>query len=86
MALADPPRVLVMSTRESGSYEARALDVGPTGFVPESSLSTYPLEESRAQVGSGEAARSTQRVLGDAGRIEREPGAGALGHDESAVA
>jgi len=54
MALADPPSVLVMSTHESGSYEAPALAAGAIGFLPKSSFSMDALEQAWARVGSGE--------------------------------
>ncbi len=54
MAMADPPRVLVMSTHESGSYEEPALAAGAIGFLPKSSFSMDALEDAWAQVGSSE--------------------------------
>ena len=44
MGLAEPPRVLVMSTHESGSYEEPALAAGAIGFLPKSSFSMDALE------------------------------------------
>ena len=44
MGLAEPPRVLVMSTHESGSYEEPALAAGAIGFLAKSSFSMDALE------------------------------------------
>ena len=44
MSVAEPPRVLVMSTHESGSYEEPALAAGAIGFLPKSSFSMDALE------------------------------------------
>ncbi len=48
MALAVPPRVLVMSTHESGSYEQPALAAGAVRFLPKSEFSMDALEETWA--------------------------------------
>lgn len=45
MGFDDPPRVLVMSTHESGNYEGPAREAGAVGFVPKSSFSMDTLEE-----------------------------------------
>jgi DNA-binding NarL/FixJ family response regulator len=44
MALPTPPHVLVMSTHESGSYEAPALAAGAIGFIPKSEFGMDTLE------------------------------------------
>ncbi|MGI9605773.1 MAG: response regulator [Acidimicrobiales bacterium] len=41
----DPPRVLVMSTHESGNYEEPAVAAGAFGFVPKSAFSMDTLED-----------------------------------------
>ena len=48
MQLNDPPHVLVMSTHESGSYEAPALAAGAIGFLPKSLFGMDALEETWA--------------------------------------
>lgn len=51
----DPaPRVLVMSTHESGSYEEPALAAGAIGFIPKSAFSMDALEASWAAAVEGE--------------------------------
>ena len=50
-----PPRVLVMSTHESGSYEEPALAAGAIAFIPKSEFSMDALEESWAAATAGEA-------------------------------
>ncbi len=50
-----PPRVLVMSTHESGSYEAPALAAGAIAFIPKSEFSMDALEESWAAATAGGA-------------------------------
>ncbi len=52
MDLDEPPFVLVMSTRESGDYEAPALAAGAIGFLPKSAFSMDALEEVWASLGS----------------------------------
>jgi DNA-binding NarL/FixJ family response regulator len=52
-ALDDPPHVLVMSTHESGNYDAPALDAGAIGFLPKSSFSMDALEEVWAGIDQG---------------------------------
>lgn len=42
--LDDPPHVLVLSTHESGSYEALALAAGAIGFLPKSMFGMDELE------------------------------------------
>ena len=49
----DPPRVLVMSTHESGDYEGPARAAGAIGFMPKSEFSMDALEETWAAVQSG---------------------------------
>ena len=44
-ALANPPVVVVMSTHESGDYEAVALSAGAIGFVPKSQFGMDTLAE-----------------------------------------
>jgi|SRR6056297_1465955 len=51
MLFDDPPHVLVMSTHESGSYEAPALAAGAIGFLPKSFFSMDALEETWAGIG-----------------------------------
>ena len=51
MLFDDPPHVLVMSTHESGSYEAPALAAGAIGFLPKSLFSMDALEETWAGIG-----------------------------------
>jgi DNA-binding NarL/FixJ family response regulator len=41
----DPPHVLVMSTHESGDYDAPAADAGAFGFIPKSQFGMDALEE-----------------------------------------
>ncbi len=48
MSLEHPPHVLVMSTRESGDYEAPALAAGAVGFLPKSQFSMDALEQTWA--------------------------------------
>jgi DNA-binding NarL/FixJ family response regulator len=48
MNLDDAPHVLVMSTHESGDYEAPALAAGAVGFLPKSQFSMDALEETWA--------------------------------------
>ena len=55
MGLDSPPRVLVMSTHESGSYEAPALAAGAIAFIPKSEFSMDALEESWAAAAAGAA-------------------------------
>ena len=50
MQLDDPPHVLVMSTHESGSYEAPALAAGAIGFLPKSMFGMDTLEETWASL------------------------------------
>ncbi len=45
MSLDDPPRVLVMSTHESGSYAEPAIAAGAVGFLPKSEFGMDALEE-----------------------------------------
>jgi DNA-binding NarL/FixJ family response regulator len=54
MKLDPPPRVLVMSTHESGSYEEPALAAGAIAFIPKSQFSMDVLEESWAAAIEGE--------------------------------
>ncbi len=54
MGLDSPPRVLVMSTHESGSYEAPALAAGAIAFIPKSQFSMDALEASWAAAIEGE--------------------------------
>lgn len=42
--LPDPPHVLVMSTHESGGFEAPALAAGASAFLPKSEFSMDELE------------------------------------------
>ena len=44
MDLPTPPQVLVMSTHESGSYEAPALAAGAIAFIPKSEFGMDTLE------------------------------------------
>ncbi len=44
MTLPDPPPVIVMSTHESGDYEAVAVAAGAVGFVPKSQFGFDTLE------------------------------------------
>lgn len=44
-SLPDPPPVLVMSTHESGDYEAVAVEAGAVGFVPKSQFGFDTLTE-----------------------------------------
>jgi DNA-binding NarL/FixJ family response regulator len=46
----DPPQVLVMSTHESGDYDAPAVDAGAFGFVPKSQFSMDALEDTWAAI------------------------------------
>lgn len=55
MQLDPSPRVLVMSTHESGSYEEPALAAGAIAFIPKSEFSMDALEESWAAATAGEA-------------------------------
>ena len=48
--LESPPRVLVMSTHESGSYEGPARAAGAIGFLPKSEFGMDALEETWAAV------------------------------------
>ena len=48
MDLDDPPRVLVMSTHESGNYEGPAQAAGAIGFIPKSAFGMDELEEAWA--------------------------------------
>ena len=41
----DPPRVLVLSTHESGDYADPAIDAGAIGFMPKSEFSMDALSE-----------------------------------------
>jgi DNA-binding NarL/FixJ family response regulator len=50
MQLDDPPPVLVMSTHESGSFEAPARAAGAIGFLPKSMFSMDALEETWARL------------------------------------
>ena len=54
MELDPPPRVLVMSTHESGSYEEPALAAGAIAFIPKSQFSMDALEASWAAAVGGE--------------------------------
>ena len=45
MRLDHPPRVLVMSTHESGNYDGPAQAAGAIGFLPKSTFSMDVLEE-----------------------------------------
>ena len=54
MSLDDPPRVLVMSTHESGSYEEPALAAGAVAFLPKSTFSMEEVEESWAGIASAD--------------------------------
>lgn len=51
MLLDDPPHVLVMSTHESESYEAPAIDAGAIGFLPKSMFSMDALEDAWTELG-----------------------------------
>ena len=53
MQLDRPPRVLVMSTHESGNYEAPALAAGAIAFIPKSAFSMDALESSWAAAVDG---------------------------------
>lgn len=55
MKLNIPPRVLVMSTHESGSYEAPAIAAGAIAFLPKSEFSMEALEETWAAATAGGA-------------------------------
>jgi DNA-binding NarL/FixJ family response regulator len=44
VTLSDPPHVLVMSTHESGGFEAPALEAGAFAFLPKSEFSMDELE------------------------------------------
>ena len=44
-ALPDPPPVIVMSTHESGDYEAVAVAAGAVGFIPKSQFGFDTLAE-----------------------------------------
>jgi len=46
----DPPQVLVMSTHESGDYDAPAVDAGAFGFIPKSQFSMDALEDTWAAI------------------------------------
>ena len=46
----DPPQVLVMSTHESGDYDASAIAAGAFGFIPKSQFSMDALEETWAAI------------------------------------
>ena len=48
--LADPPRVVVMSTHESGEYRDTAIEAGAFAFIPKSEFSMDALEETWARV------------------------------------
>lgn len=48
--LADPPYVLVMSTHESGGFEAPALAAGAFAFLPKSEFSMDELEAAWARI------------------------------------
>jgi len=54
-ALPDPPPVLVMSTHESGDYEAVAVAAGAVGFVPKSQFGFDTLTEIWERARSGGA-------------------------------
>ncbi len=54
LALDDPPRVLVMSTHESGNYREPALAAGAIGFLPKSSFGMDELEDVWAAAQSGD--------------------------------
>lgn len=54
MQLDSPPRVLVMSTHESGSYEEPALAAGAIAFIPKSQFSMDALETFWAAAVEGE--------------------------------
>lgn len=49
----DPPQVLVMSTHESGDYDAPAVDAGAFGFIPKSQFSMDALEDTWAAIRAG---------------------------------
>ena len=49
----DPPRVVVMSTHESGNFEGPALAAGAAGFLPKSAFGMDELEELWARVQPG---------------------------------
>ena len=51
MLLDRPPHVLVMSTHESGSYEAPALAAGAIGFLPKSTFGMDALEAAWEGIG-----------------------------------
>ena len=53
MSLDSPPRVLVMSTHESGSYEEPALAAGAIAFIPKSEFSMDALEAAWAAAVGG---------------------------------
>ena len=46
----DPPHVLVMSTHESGDYDAPAREAGAVAFIPKSQFSMDALEEIWASI------------------------------------
>lgn len=52
-ALDNPPVVVVMSTHESGDYEAVAVAAGAVGFVPKSQFSFDTLAEMWELAGAG---------------------------------
>lgn len=52
--LDDPPHVFVMSTHESGDYEALARAAGAVGFVPKSQFGMEALDEIWALAVEGE--------------------------------
>ena len=45
MAMDDPPRVLVMSTHESGDFGTLAVDAGAIAFIPKAQFSMDALTE-----------------------------------------
>ena len=53
MQLDPSPRILVMSTHESGSYEEPALAAGAIGFIPKSAFSMDALEAAWAAAVEG---------------------------------
>ena len=53
-AVEHPPRVLVLSTHESGNYEEPALDAGAIGFVPKSQFGMDTLDDVWDQLHAGD--------------------------------
>lgn len=50
MAVDAPPKVLVMSTHESGKYEEPALSAGAIAFLPKAMFGMDTLEDLRAEL------------------------------------